>query len=211
MPSRPLDSSRLITSLSRFCLPNLAAPIAASLHLLTLHTGPHPVECFARDLNVKPDESSSCAEIPLNCLELRLSRTLAVLSSRPLFCLVRPFSGSCWASGCLSQLLNNRFKVEIACLGNLTRVASGAAGLCMSRDEKVVWFGLNWGFWHWLQENRKNRAGVWNSTTAALWRNKLWAASVFLCGESGVVSAKSKKKKKGLESETVFATRSRGS
>lgn len=179
MPSRPLDSSRLITSLSRFCLPNLAAPIAASLHLLTLRTGPHPAECYARDLNVKPDESSSSAEIPLNCLELRLSGTLAVLSSWPLFCSVRPFSGSCWTSGCLSQLLNNRFKVEIACLGNLTRVASGTAGLCMSRDEKVVWFGLNWGFWYWLQENRKNRAGVWNSTKAALWRNTIMGCICF--------------------------------
>lgn len=138
MPSRPLDSSRLITSLSRFCLPNLAAPIAASLHLLTLRAGPQPAECSARDPNVKPDESSPRAALPLNCLELRLSGTPVVLSSPPLFCLVGPFSCSGWASGCLSQLLNNRFKVEIACLGNLTGVAPGAARLCMSRDEKVV-------------------------------------------------------------------------
>lgn len=38
---------------------------------------------------------------------------------------------------------------------------------------------------------------------------QLWAVSVFLCGETVVVSAESKKKKM-LESETVFATRNGG-
>lgn len=123
-----------------------------------------------------------------------MSGTAAVLSSPTLCCLVRSFGGSCWASGCLSQLLNNRFRVEIACLGNLTRVASGVAGLCMFEMRKMSDLVQTED----LVTGCKKIEGIeWVHGTPLqphFDRTLLWAVSVFLCGESGFVSAKGRER-----------------